>query len=181
MELIKDLGKKKDSKGRKRRYGLFSCDSCNREVERRIDCGSTQKNCGCLTHGKDFRNFETWVCTTCNTEKPLKDYYKRTDTHSYRRECKTCVIEKSLIRNYGVDYTWYDKKLKEQKDTCAICTNTLEHRNNTKFCIDHNHTTGKVRGLLCSNCNTALGLLKDNTSNLNNAIQYLNKYKEDIV
>ena len=181
MQLIKDLGKKKDNKGKNRRYGLFLCPACNREVERRIDCGSVQKNCGCLNHSKEHSTFEEWECLRCKTTKPLTEFYKRKDTKSYRRVCKECVKEQALLRNFGVDYKWYTEKLEEQNYSCAICNNKLQHKTNDKFCVDHNHSTGEVRGLLCSNCNTAIGLLKENTEYLDSAKEYLNKYNEDIV
>lgn len=181
MQLIKELGKRKDSKGRSRRYGLFNCTDCNREVERRIDTGSVQANCGCLHNGKEHSHFEQWECLRCKVTKPLTEYYKRKDTKSYRRVCKECVKEQTLIRQFNVDYKWYSAKLEEQQDRCAICFLKLQHKLNDKFCVDHNHSTGAVRGLLCSNCNTMIGLANEDLTRLDNAKEYLIKYNQDIV
>ena len=67
----------------------------------------------------------------------------------------------------------YNVLFEKQHGCCAIC-----NRHQTEFkkrlAIDHCHTTNIIRGLLCSSCNTALGLLKDNTNSLQNAIEYLN-------
>jgi hypothetical protein len=68
----------------------------------------------------------------------------------------------------------YNILFNNQKGCCAIC-----NRHQTEFkkrlAIDHNHITNTIRGLLCSSCNTALGLLKDDVSILQTAINYLNK------
>jgi hypothetical protein len=60
----------------------------------------------------------------------------------------------------------------EQKGCCAICG---VHQDNVtkRFSVDHNHSTGKVRGLLCQNCNAGLGNFMDDISNLKSAIEYL--------
>jgi len=181
MKLIKDLGKKLDNNNKKRRFGIFLCPVCDSEVERRIDSGTKQATCGCVKHTDKFLQFEQWECLRCKKTKPLTDYYKRKDTKGYRRVCKECVKEQALLRNFGVDYKWYTQKLEDQNDSCDICKQPLEHKVNDKFCVDHNHSTGEVRGLLCSNCNTAIGLLKENLENLDNAKEYLNKYNQDIV
>jgi hypothetical protein len=66
----------------------------------------------------------------------------------------------------------YNKLLAAQDDKCKIC---LKHKTEFKFalCVDHCHDTGKVRGLLCDNCNQALGLLKDDVDALKRAIEYI--------
>jgi hypothetical protein len=61
----------------------------------------------------------------------------------------------------------------ENNSVCQICK-TIDSRR--ALCIDHNHTTGEVRGLLCDNCNRALGFFKDSIDNLNNAVKYLKEY-----
>lgn len=59
----------------------------------------------------------------------------------------------------------------QQKDVCAICC--CSNKNKRRFCIDHCHKTGRVRGLLCSECNFLLGCAQDNPEMLMSAIQYL--------
>ena len=169
MELIEDLGKRKIGKN-KRRYGLFYCEYCEREVERRIDTGNVSKSCGCLTKRRDFSTFEEWTCTECNIKKPLTEYYK--NKTGFRRSCKLCVRDKQLYNKYGVTLKWYTKKLDVQKGVCDICKKVSDKT----LCVDHDHDTNKVRGLLCSNCNTALGLLKENLETIKNLSIYLKKY-----
>ena len=83
-----------------------------------------------------------------------------------------------LKRTYGITYRTYRLMLSDQDHKCKICggegfiMNTDRHK--MLLVIDHCHTTGKVRGLLCHNCNRALGLLQDSVDNLNSAIAYLN-------
>jgi hypothetical protein len=67
-----------------------------------------------------------------------------------------------------------ENMLLEQNNLCKICqTQFIDN----KFTIDHCHITNKVRGLLCLNCNSGMGLLKDNIEIMKAAIKYLNKYK----
>lgn len=71
----------------------------------------------------------------------------------------------------------YEYALKIQNGKCAICGCILGTSIETQGCADHDHLTGKPRGVLCMHCNTALGLLKDNIENLENAIRYIEEYK----
>lgn len=66
----------------------------------------------------------------------------------------------------------YEQKLKDQNGKCAICKQESEHRLN----IDHSHETGKIRDLLCRNCNYALGHAKDDINILKEMINYLDKH-----
>lgn len=62
--------------------------------------------------------------------------------------------------HYGISEEEYDQRLMEQNGVCKLCL--LPPSGKKKFlCVDHDHTTSKVRGLLCHNCNVALGYLKD--------------------
>lgn len=76
---------------------------------------------------------------------------------------------KHLVRTYGITVEEYENLLKEQNGVCAICANPPGKR---RLAVDHDHETGLVRGLLCSPCNTGIGLLK-NVDNLTVAISYL--------
>lgn len=61
----------------------------------------------------------------------------------------------------------------EQNSRCKICGKHESETPRKSLCVDHNHTTGKVRGLLCESCNQGLGLFYDNPDNLKNALEYL--------
>jgi len=79
---------------------------------------------------------------------------------------------------YNLSWEDYEALLLNQKGVCAICEVPLKLHKGIEHLaevahVDHCHTTGNVRGLLCSNCNTAIGLLKDSESLLKKAIKYL--------
>ncbi|KPK13993.1 MAG: hypothetical protein AMJ56_00350 [Anaerolineae bacterium SG8_19] len=68
--------------------------------------------------------------------------------------------------------------LKAQNGVCAICNQPETHMRNGKLkalAVDHDHKSGAIRGLLCSDCNTGIGKLKDDHKVLQSAIQYLEK------
>lgn len=69
--------------------------------------------------------------------------------------------------------------LEQQNGRCAICKTkdpSSRRKSSSYFCVDHCHFTGKVRGLLCSPCNSALGFFKDKKENLLEAISYLDLF-----
>lgn len=75
----------------------------------------------------------------------------------------------SLKRKYGLTQKEYTEMLDKQKGVCAICGGVCTRR----LAVDHDHETGKVRGLLCNNCNRGLGHFQDNVGFLDAAIRYL--------
>ena len=79
-----------------------------------------------------------------------------------------------LKRLYGITLNEYDDLLKEQGYMCACC-GTDNPRGKGRFVVDHCHTTGEVRGLLCSKCNIGIGQFDDDTSKLMSAINYLKR------
>lgn len=98
--------------------------------------------------------------------------------------CKLCKQEKYKVnrkkndlnyrfKKFGLTHEDYLNLLEKQNRKCAICGKTHNLEQYRTFNIDHDHLTGKVRGLLCNNCNTGLGLFKDDISRLQIAIKYL--------
>lgn len=78
----------------------------------------------------------------------------------------------NLKSKYNLSIEEYHNILQSQDNKCAICGCDISNRNNNSH-IDHNHKNGKVRGILCGNCNMGIGHLKDNVLILKNAIKYL--------
>lgn len=78
-----------------------------------------------------------------------------------------------LKKMFGINADQYDAMLIEQDHACAICGE--KDICNRGLAVDHCHTTKRVRGLLCTNCNMALGKFKDNTNFLKKAIEYLER------
>jgi len=96
--------------------------------------------------------------------------------------CNPIRWRKGNLRRRGMNEKSYNEMLVKQNGVCAICfkAETRKYRNGTiaRLSIDHNHKTGKIRGLLCSNCNIGLGNFKDNIEFLSNAKTYLNKFSK---
>jgi Recombination endonuclease VII len=78
-----------------------------------------------------------------------------------------------LKHKYGLTPEQYAVMLEQQGHRCAVCRTDDTGSSRGRFFVDHCHSTNAVRGLLCHNCNSALGLLKDNTATLTRAIEYL--------
>jgi len=117
--------------------------------------------------GKD--GFSTW-CKDCYAvfqkqwRKDNKERHKLTQRKSYL---------KMMFKITPEDYT---RMFTEQKGRCAICQ--IHQTNLSKILgVDHNHTTGQVRELLCSKCNSAIGLLKENPVLFQTCISYLDKWR----
>lgn len=127
------------------------------------------------------------VCGKCKKEKSFSSFSKnRTTKDGYQDRCIACRKEyhkskkgqdahreRNLQQNYGITLQEYDNLLEDQEFKCAVCK-TEDPGGRGRFHVDHCHSTGKIRGLLCHHCNLMLGQAKDNISTLLAAIQYLN-------
>ena len=136
------------------------------------------------------------ICAGCKTEKSIEDFHLDRKSKSGRvPRCKPCTRDRNLSQNaqehkkeynkarsrlYKTGFTKeeYETKLEEQNYRCAICKS--ETHNGINWCADHCHSTGTKRGVLCYKCNVGLGYFKDNVESLENAIMYLNKYRENV-
>ena len=122
-------------------------------------------------------------CLPCQRATCRAHYARNKEKHCARRslyakqnaEAEHRRDRKAHLANYGIDHVWYEATLAAQNGVCAICANVQVHKKHGYFCIDHCHTTGIVRGLLCSNCNTRLGHLEANPSWPDRARAYLAK------
>ena len=76
----------------------------------------------------------------------------------------------TIRRKYGMTIEEYDRLFDEQDGVCAICGRT---NGNKRLAVDHDHTTGWVRGLLCHSCNVAIGLLGDDIERVAAMLEYL--------
>jgi len=84
-----------------------------------------------------------------------------------------------LKKKYNITLIDFNNLLEEQFFLCKICLIDLTTLPSHKISVDHCHSSGKVRGILCSMCNLGLGHFKDDTRSLENAIKYLNNYDQD--
>jgi hypothetical protein len=131
------------------------------------------------------------ICGSCNEKKSLSMFSNSPSRSTgFSGWCKECEnkhkrtkyqnrIRNSNLKKYGLDQKGYENLLKKQGNKCKICGINAEDApgvGSSKggvLCVDHDHLTSKVRGLLCSKCNTGLGLFFDDISNLEKAILYL--------
>lgn len=84
---------------------------------------------------------------------------------------KSKQYHNSIKSLYGINKLEYNVLLASQDNSCAICNTHVSQLNRGLF-VDHDHSTGQVRGLLCHNCNTGIGMLKDDPKLLQNALWY---------
>lgn len=128
------------------------------------------------------------TCITCKTEKPKAKFENHpTAKDGKRNQCASCRYKSRLNREpdykdkardwalgarYGITGADYDALLAKQNNKCAICDEE------TKLFIDHDHASGKVRGLLCLHCNSLLGFAKDSPYRLERASAYLHALGE---
>lgn len=140
-------------------------------------------------------------CRRCEIIKPEGEFSKRTASpDGLNYICKQCVIEvraekkererrhkvyqdalkadarkdANLQRHYGMSLEDYHTRLSEQGDRCAICGRDQEGFVRA-FAVDHDHVTGRVRGILCPDCNRGLGGFQDNPNLLRRAADYLER------
>lgn len=143
-------------------------------------------------------------CTICKEVKPCAEYYSdRRTKDRCTAKCKICFRKyhntwKNKNREkmrahysrmyferghrfarYGVTKEWYNLQLFLQDNRCAICRREETHITKGRLkslAIDHNADTGKVRGLLCAECNTGIGKLRHSVEIMNSAVEYIRKH-----
>lgn len=122
-----------------------------------------------------------WViqCKSCNKEhiqasREIQKNNAPMSCEDYRPPNYSGLEKRDGIirRQYGITLAKYDEMLEKQDYKCAICGNEDEVEGR-RLAIDHCHSQGHVRGLLCGKCNRGLGLFYDNPELLQNAINYL--------
>jgi hypothetical protein len=129
---------------------------------------------------------------TCGKEKLATDFYVRNKVNMVRHsECKICTSERvknrhkenpertknnDLKRLYGITLKEHQQMYEEQNGVCAVCEKPGDGKWK-KLCVDHDHKTGKVRQLLCRNCNMILGQVDDSINHLGKLTAYLQKHQ----
>jgi hypothetical protein len=131
-------------------------------------------------------------CATCKQVLPRKEFLLCTSSSGYKflgNICRICrnasrkawiktkkdgLRHIQLKRDYGITLDEYNAMMNEQNGACVICLKEPVKRH---LDVDHCHVTGQVRGLLCSKCNLALGLLNDSPNLFQSAADYLTYYQ----
>ena len=126
---------------------------------------------------------DTKACTRCGKDKLLEEFgsYKhKTNGRRYpNSKCGECrkdsARDSNLLKKYGVTRKQYDEMASSQGNCCDVC-GTHQSEMTRRLAVDHDHRTGAVRSLLCTQCNVALGQVDDSIERLNGLIQYLEKH-----
>jgi hypothetical protein len=116
-------------------------------------------------------------CKECKKTKPFTDFGINTATKTgYNYACKECIKHRNQEQYFkhlwGLSLSELEQLKKKQKYKCACCKEKVD------LVIDHHHKTGLVRGLLCNQCNQAIGKLKDNEQIVSNVLRYLKKHRD---
>lgn len=136
-------------------------------------------------------------CPSCKQTKPRDEFYKTNSKkwkHGLSGYCKECKKSQANewarsrpkdkralarrryeLKRFGVTPEWYDEQLKRQGGKCAICKGE-SGATRANLDIDHCHETLKVRGLLCSLCNKAIGMFGDSQVRVRAAVHYLHTW-----
>ena len=132
-------------------------------------------------------------CKSCGREKALAEFYFNRSKGTYDPSCKECrsdlerakrtpeiTRQKNLWQKFQITSDQFDDWLREQGGVCAICKQPETHTWRGKpreLSVDHDHSTGEIRRLLCHRCNTLIGLAREDINILLSAVEYL-KIKE---
>ncbi len=111
------------------------------------------------------------TCCVCGVQRVFSDFnagYGTPDGKNPR--CKHCESDYKVKRKFGLSKAQYDSLLESQGGVCAICSSPPAGK---RLAVDHSHLTGEIRKLLCSRCNTGLGLFGDSPESLKKAAEYL--------
>src|SRR5690348_15420709 len=121
-----------------------------------------------ITHGRPSTYATGCRCKECHQAHKTwaigrrlinPEHKKQIQRESYQRNRRKRLSDK-LKKSYGITIDQRDKLFESQNFKCAVC-NRIQITNIEAFHIDHNHSTGKIRGILCHHCNLALGLLRE--------------------
>lgn len=114
---------------------------------------------------------EKTICRKCEKEFDFVPIDRGMKSNYVCIECKRQKSKKITKGYHGLSDKQFSDMLLAQNGCCAIC----KKRSSSVLCVDHCHTTGKIRGLLCKQCNVGLGAFKDNTLALAAAVHYLQR------
>lgn len=133
----------------------------------------------------------TQVCNCCGVEKPISEFEWQKKRPNPRKTCKQCRYTRRDIKKENINAKKRKSEWREanrdrlrinwERTVYGVCKEELGEQfcqicgSTEKLCIDHCHSSSKVRGLLCSKCNLGLGMFRDNIEYLAEAIKYLTK------
>lgn len=128
-------------------------------------------------HGKEaarercgYMPYEEWQAICDEKRRVSREYMKVWNQTEVGQRNKTA---QTIKKRCGMTIEEYDAAYDKQEGNCRICKSHRARYGKDRLVVDHCHTTGKFRALLCGPCNSAIGMLGENEETLNSAIQYL--------
>ena len=134
-------------------------------------------------------------CRVCHVTKPLDAFYKTgrkngppDQRHTECKECAKARVKRNhernpdqardahYRRNYGISLAEFNRMVLAQGSRCACCGTDEPGGRHNVWNVDHDHTTGDVRQLLCKDCNLVLGIVEDSPEHLQRLIEYVLKH-----
>lgn len=147
-----------------------------------VVCMKTCRDCG-KSKGLDEFYAKQSYCKPCSGLRTKAwraanpDRHKANKKRQRKREAPNpeATRRKNLRSKYGISPEQYDALLAEQGGGCACCGKTSAGGRHGRFHVDHDHKTGKIRGLLCHSCNVGIGALGDTIVGIERAARYLRR------
>lgn len=176
---------------------IVKCAFCGVEFRRKPS--ELKSLTPCCSHDCSMRLRNGWTATTCgkghDISNPKNLRLRQREGKIVSRECKICMLETNrnrkqsieqkekirlenrnrVYRKYGMTKDQWEALLAAQNNCCALCGKPFEVTAGLRAHTDHDHKTGKVRGLLHGKCNTAIGLLDDDSERCKLAALYLER------
>lgn len=117
------------------------------------------------------------ICQSEGCDSPVVQYFiQRDQTYQTKKVCKKC---EHLLRRYGITDPMRREMIAQQGGECQCCGELLDSEgagSSNKAHVDHCHTQGHIRSILCGRCNTTIGLVKEDRTILLKMIDYLDEY-----
>lgn len=151
-------------------------------MKRCSQCGVIKEITIGFFKNKRNKNGYSSICKSCDyikqkeyKEKNIERLRIRNRAYYLANKDKKVEYERNwrMMKRYGITFADKERMYAQQKGKCLICNDGGDLK---KIHIDHNHQNGKVRGLLCYQCNSAIAFLKEDISILQKAIDYLKLY-----
>jgi hypothetical protein len=144
---------------------MKKCRICNETDETKFSPSRTNQCKSCVQQYRKDKRAGTW------TPAQVKGDRSKTDNH----KTPEATWKRHIKAKFGINENAYHDLVESQGNRCGICRTDSPSSKHGKWSIDHCHSTGKIRGLLCQSCNKGLGLFRDNVAFLQQAVQYLNR------
>jgi hypothetical protein len=171
-------------------YGRFWIVRCSCGEERRVRTAKLlngeHKSCGCMRRELMANYLESKLvrvvdgmkaCCVCKKVLPESSFYTSTKTHSgLNGRCIRCHRKRCIQSEYGLSAEFAEKVMTAiDSGVCSVCGRS------SKLHIDHDHKSGKFRGLLCGNCNRALGLMFDDPVSIGRLAAYVENTRNPVL